>query len=50
MPPKATNSAIAEATKDTNFLATCFMTMKTKPQVDNAAVAAKLSMSVGGVR
>ncbi|KAF7513570.1 hypothetical protein GJ744_008864 [Endocarpon pusillum] len=49
MPPKSTDAAVAAATKDTNFLAACFMNMKTKPVVDNAAVAAQLSMSTGGV-
>ncbi len=49
MPPKSTDAAVAAATKDTNFLAACFMNMKAKPVVDNAAVAAQLQMSVGGV-
>jgi hypothetical protein len=49
MPPGATDAAIAAATKDTKFLATCFMNLKTRPVVDGAAVAKKLSMSAGGV-
>lgn len=50
MPPKVTDAAVAEETKDAAFLAMCFMNMKSKPVVDTAAVAEKLLMSAGGVR
>ena len=50
MPPKDADSAVAQATKDTTFLATCFKHLKQQPQVDAAAVAAELKMSTGGVR
>ena len=50
MPPKPNDSAIAQATKDTAFLASCFKHMKQKPEVDAAAVAAELKLSTGGVK
>jgi hypothetical protein len=50
MPPKDIDSAVAQATKDTTFLATCFKHLKQPPQVDVAAVAAELRMSTGGTR
>ncbi len=50
MPPKDADSALAQATKDTTFLATCFKHLKQQPQVDITAVAAELKMSAGGVR
>lgn len=50
MPRKEAESALAQATKDTTFLATCFKHLKQQPQVDAAAVADELKMSTGGVR
>jgi hypothetical protein len=50
MPPKVTDAGVAEVTKDANFLAACFMGLKTKPVVDCAVVADKMSMSAGGAR
>lgn len=50
MPPKANENALAQATKDTAFLASCFKHMKQRPDVDAAAVAAELGLSTGGVR